>query len=298
MLRFARSFAVPSLDLAYQSLDIAHGDFRIRVERCRGIVFDEALVYPATPWSGYGDRPRVDVVLDGRVRDSENGQVRWLEAGGFAVGRALDSLYARNDADSFVLAIEYQLGSLGTSAPVGLPTGALSPGDLARLRDRADQLLSPAPERLAATPSLVADVLSCLRSAGLPFDAFRARDLVAPVPAPFQRVADALGQALSTLEEQPGTDRLALALDLSRRRVADLVSAVVTRYGLNGQDWRTMRDRFRTFTALMAASHPRATTELVARAVGYGSPNALCHAFRAAGFPSPGNVRAALARLS
>ena len=73
---------------------------------------------------------------------------------------------------------------------------------------------------------------------------------------------------------------------------------IVGKYGLNGSDWRTIRDRWRLNTALLAMSHPRARTESVATAVGYGSPNALCHAFREANIPSPGSIRDALARLA
>jgi AraC-like DNA-binding protein len=58
-----------------------------------------------------------------------------------------------------------------------------------------------------------------------------------------------------------------------------------------------MRDRWRLTMSAVALSHPLARTEDVARAVGYGSSNALCQAFRIANLPSPGQVRARLAIL-
>jgi AraC-like DNA-binding protein len=86
-------------------------------------------------------------------------------------------------------------------------------------------------------------------------------------------------------------------LGLSRRRIAELIGELTSRYGMNGTDWRTMRDRWRVHSSLLAMSHPSARTEDVALAVGYGSANALCHAYRVANLPPPGQIRAALARL-
>jgi hypothetical protein len=151
--------------------------------------------------------------------------------------------------------------------------------------------------RAAAVTGLVGAIFARLRSAGVPFDAWRAKDLIVPVPPTLQRVADALGRNLSRIGTQPGTAELERELGLSRRRIAQLVGELASRYGLNGTDWRTMRDRWRVLASLLAMSHPLARTEAVARAVGYGSANALCHAYREASLPSPSQVRAALTRL-
>ena len=297
MLAFRRSFEMPEIGVLYTVAEYAHPAFRVRVERGRGVETDEALMFPACAWSGYGDRPRLDVVLQGQVRDVENGVTRWLGRSHFAIGRALDSLYMRTQGPEVVLlSVEWSLGSLGTSAPVGLPSGSLSPRDAATLAASVDALLTPAHEATAA--GRIGDVVALLRSAGVPFDAWRARDLVAPVPSSLQRVADAVGRNLSRLGDSPGMAELERELGVSRRRVAQLVGELAGRYGLNGTDWRTMRDRWRVLASLLAMSNPAARTEVVARAVGYGSANALCHAYREANLPSPGLVRGALARLA
>ena len=282
-----------------------HPGFRVRVERVRGMTYDEALVYPHVGFSGIGDRPRLDVVLRGHVRDTENGTARWLDAGGFAIGRALDSLYMRMQSqDVLCLGIEWNLGTLGTSAPTGLPTGALDARDREALTASAEALLAGdeeghgGPLGRGSSIRIIADVLTRLRAAGLPFDVWRARDIVAPVPEPCQRVARALGRALSRLDLRPSSRDLEAELGVSRRRVADLVAEFGARFGINGgRDWRTMRDQWRLVMSVMAMSNPRARTEDVARAVGYGSANALCHACREAGLPSPGAVRGLLAGL-
>jgi AraC-like DNA-binding protein len=233
------------------------------------------------------------------VRDIENGVVRWLRPGEFTIGRALDSLYMRTQGEELLLlSIEWNLGSLGTSAPIGLPTGGLHPLDVVRLTADAGELLSPdtaASETVMV--GVIGRVMARLRAAGVPFDCWRAKDLLTPVPGSLQRVADAVGGHLSRIGDKPGTADLEAALGVSRRRVAQLVAELSSRYGMNGTDWRTMRDRWRLQAAMLAMSHREARTEEVARAVGYGSPNAFCHAFREAKLPSPGLIRTALARL-
>jgi hypothetical protein len=62
MLSFRRSFAMPSIGVAYTVHDFAHSNFRVRAEHGRGIAADEAMMFPAVAWSGYGDRPRIDII--------------------------------------------------------------------------------------------------------------------------------------------------------------------------------------------------------------------------------------------
>ncbi|MBX3234482.1 MAG: helix-turn-helix transcriptional regulator [Labilithrix sp.] len=300
MLLFRRSFAMPSIGAYYTLVDHAHSAFRVRIEHGRGVACDEAMMFPAVAWSGYGDRPRLDVVLRGRVRDVENGVVRWLTPGDYAIGRALDSLYMRIEGDEvLLLSIEYNLGSLGTSAPIGLPTGALASAAVADITADAEELLrvGRGPNQDAIVAGAIGRLFARLRAEGVPFDAWRARDLVVPVAPALQRVADALGSSLSNIGGAPGTRDLEQALGVSRRRVSQLVGELASRYGMNGMDWRTMRDRWRVGSSLLAMSNPRARTEDVAAAVGYQSANAFCHAYRQANLPSPGSVRTELARL-
>lgn len=298
MLSYRRSFEMPRIGVAFVVADYAHPDFRLRIEQGRGFTVDEQLSFPAITWSGYGDRPRLDVVLRGDVRDRENGVTRRLGAGSFAIGRALDSLYMRASAreqELLCLSIEWNLGSLGTSAPVGLPDGTLSASSLEELTRASQALLAPAPR--AEAVGILARILARLRADGLPFDTWRARDLASPAAPAHQRVADAVGRALSRLDAKPSLADLQAELGLSRRRVGDLVGEVSTRYGLNGSDWRSLRDRWRLSSAVLAMSNAEARTEDVAAAVGYGSANALCQAFNDASLPSPRLVRGALDRL-
>jgi AraC-like DNA-binding protein len=279
---------------------LAHPSFHVRIEHTRRVCIDDTLTYPNIPWSGYGTRPRVDVVLRGDCRDSENGVTRWLSPGQFTIGRALDSFYMRSQGEeALVLGIEYDLGSLGTSAPIGLPVGAMSESDRAHLAAACEELLDSSDRgerRPESAIGVVGRIVSRLHAIGLPFDSWKAKDLVTPIPPLLQRVADALGQNLSRLRTKPGVGNLERELGLSRRRIADLVSELSKRYGLNGSDWRTQRDGWRLHCGLAAMSHPDARTEDVAEAIGYGSANAFCHALREAHLPAPGQVRAELER--
>src|SRR5262249_39636709 len=102
MLSFRRSFSMPEIGVHYTVHDFAHPSFRVRAEHGKGISADEALMFPNVAWSGYGDRPRIDVILRGEARDVENGVTRWLSRGDFAIGRALDSLYMRTQGEELL----------------------------------------------------------------------------------------------------------------------------------------------------------------------------------------------------
>ena len=64
------------------------------------------------------------------------------------------------------------------------------------------------------------------------------------------------------------------------------------RYGLSGLDgasWRSVRDFYRVLVGSILASSPVMTTRRLASVLGYGSPEAICHAFANAGMPSSGS---------
>jgi hypothetical protein len=63
------------------------------------------------------------------------------------------------------------------------------------------------------------------------------------------------------------------------------------RYGLHGgQSWRAVRDDYRLVVASILMSHRDTTSRAVAGLVGYGSTEALDHAFRNAGLPRPSQL--------
>jgi hypothetical protein len=72
---------------------------------------------------------------------------------------------------------------------------------------------------------------------------------------------------------------------------------VHTRYGLLGRGegrWRGLRDKTRLGIATIFLSHPDATPADVAKAIGYGSVEALHHALAGVGLPPPRALQRAL----
>lgn len=273
----------------YEIHEALHTLFRVRVTRTAGVTLDEHLLYPATDWTGDGARPQAEITLEGRLRNTENGEVRWVEPGTFAIGGALDTLYARVEADSLILSVDWALGSLGARAPRGLPTGALS--EAARRT-----LITHAHTIIGGDLSVVPSVLTTLSAAGLPLDPI-ASDLELSIEEEDRAVVAALSEAMSNLAASPMSVDLERTLQRSRRHVVEVVRRVASRFGLNGSDWRSLRDRFRLNAAAVLCTHAEARTDNVARAVGYGSSRALCHAFARAGLPAPSTMRAAVEAL-
>jgi AraC-like DNA-binding protein len=92
---------------------------------------------------------------------------------------------------------------------------------------------------------------------------------------------------LSTLDE------VSLASGSSLRQLARDVDGFRRALGLRG-GWRETTRRYRLKLAVIALSCPDATIAEVARAVGYGSVEAMARAFRDAGLPPASVVRAAV----
>lgn len=280
--------------------ELFHTRFRVRLTRTVGITYDEALMFGPVPWDGDPARPQVELTLRGHLRSSEGGRARWNGAGSFAIGSSLESLYARLEPDTEVLSFDWQRGSLGARVPVDLPVGTVSSASRRALTACAATLANPVldPARdPAATDRLVAEMLGVLRGEGVPLDRVDPGDLAEPV-APWEHgVLAGLTQAMTHLSDNPMAVDLEATCARSRRAVVDRVHKVATRFHLNGSDWRALRNRFRLAAALALSSHARARTEDVARALGYGSPRALCNALAREGLPAPQAARAALAAL-
>ena len=290
MLVLRRIAHEPISGARYEIHEALHTQFRVRVTRTVGVILDEHLLYPATDWTGDGARPQVEVTLEGRLRNTENGEMRWVDPGSFALGGALASLYARVERDSLILSVDWALGSLGARIPRGLPSGELSATSHNELIDHAHALIG-------GDVAVVPRVLEVLRAEGVPLDPISAEDLHLSIDEEDRAVVAALTTAMTNLGASPMSVDLERTLGRSRRHVVDSVRRVAARFGLNGSDWRSLRDRFRLNAAAVLCTHEHARTEHVARAVGYGSARALCHALARAGLPTASAMREAVESL-
>jgi AraC-like DNA-binding protein len=293
MVVLRRRVSHAPLGAVFTTHDALHSHFRVRLARSRRIVLDDHLLYPSMPWTGAGDRQRLDVVLRGELRCRDGSIERWLGPGDFFIGGAVDSLYTRmQGADALYLSIEWDARLLGTRMLGDSSSASLTARGLARLTETSLGIAE-----VADATTTIADVLAQLRAEGLPFDVLETADLVESTDPMLRRLGGAMGDALSRLSDNPASVDLELAFGASRRTVVRMVEAFLRRYRLNGTSWRPFRDRWRLVAAAALMSGVGARTEDVARSVGYGSPNAFCYAFAQAGLPSPGRIRAALHQL-
>jgi AraC-like DNA-binding protein len=298
MLVFRRTFALPGTEAAFLYHDLSTPHFRVTILRSRAVTYDELLLYDGTAveWGGVDGRPQLHVVLDGHMRLFDRGVHRWLLPGEFALARDMRNLYTRAGGErSLSMAIQWERRE-ERRLPPGLPTGQLSLRDTATLRRIVDRILQnrDPPARL---PALVGDILACLSASGLSFEGFREETLGCTIPARVRETALHLGSRLSRLGERPALVDLEMDLGVSRRQVLRQLSEVSSVYGLNGQTWRQMLDRWRMTAASTLASLEGARTEAIATALGYGDPSALCHALQQSGLPTPREIRPLLAKL-
>ena len=170
----------------------------------------------------------------------------------------------------------------------------ISPRDLARVERTLARIVSGAP-RLEAD---VADLFALFSGMGVLSDRPMG-DLVVPPSPRVARVGAAIDGVLSRSGVRPMVVDLMRALDCSERQARYLVSEYVGAYALQGaREWRTLVNVWTTYLAGLLMTAKGATTEGVAALLGYGSPNALCHALTNAGLPTPGEMRRKVQELA
>jgi AraC-like DNA-binding protein len=257
--------------------------------RLAGVVDDERLLPTSIGRGIPGRRTRLHVVLTGRATAWAGGQCWELGPGDALVVRPVATLVGRSsDGES----LEMDWDSL-TDAPL-----------VEHLRVSPRLLVSSAALSAALADLAAPDAVARLVKAGRDFLRVAAADgLDTPIDPDelatsgpdAQRLMHVIDGALSQLHTNPSTVDLETTLAVSRRTLTRHVRRVHTAYGLcglgDGVDWKSIRDFYRLRVASILMSNPRAGTREIARAVGYGSPDAMCHAFAHVGLPSPGRVR-------
>lgn len=287
MIYSHRSHA-PDLAGASISLDRAIGEsVLIRAVEIRGLVQDERLL--GSPMGSH--RSRLTVLLAGDATVFAGDQPLVLAPGGFVASSRIGATRSRA-ANCRILEIDWDSGWAGGGVlESDLVRGTLSEPTLARLEQFARALGAP---ELAPAPALAA--FRALARDGLPFDLRALERELTPSALDDRRVMDALDTVLCRLEHSPDTQDLIALLGFTRRTLSRRLRQLSECYRMDAgaYDWRSERDVYRGIVAAMFLSHPDATTIGVSRMLGYRSAEALCHAFRRAGLPSPGRVRRAL----
>lgn len=219
----------------------------------------------------------------------------WLSPGDYAAGGTVGDLYTRVEAGSLGLRLEWDDGWLvGRTSPT-LASGSLS---LLALRRVQTLLARPSESMWGDEPArTLTAVLDVLRAEGLPFECASIGDVTDPAALALHSTAEAVSRCLTRLHDAPMTIDLETELSASRRTVARRLGLLATVYGTNGVGLRELRGRWRIVAASALATAEGITTEDAARACGFGSAGALCHAFARAGLPSPAHIADAVRAL-
>ncbi|APR76853.1 Hypothetical protein A7982_02200 [Minicystis rosea] len=248
--------------------------------------FDEALepeVARGAAWS------RARVVLEGEVLARVAGRDVVLRRGGMLACATWSMAPLRGlTATSDVLNVAWLSGGpLGARAPTG--DVASLPGAVQAAMDDLARAIG-GHERAALGGALRA-VISALRALGIDLDEDAATGSAGAVEPADHRFADAIQAVLFPLSARPMAADLGHRLDRSDRHVLRLAQRYFERFHVTVSGWREYVHAMRIGVGMFLASHPRSRTEGVSRTLGFSSPTALCHAFHAAGLPSPQALR-------
>jgi hypothetical protein len=293
MLVSHRSLRAPRLGVTIEKHSAAHARFRLECVHNTRVVSEDDLSLRALRRRGRLSRPGASVILAGRARITVDGVARWLEAGDVCLIPAKGAVVMRIEGDEYrSLFLEWDPGSLGGS--LGSSIARLDAASLDRLRAVASAMTTADADAAARA---VVEIANVLRASGIALDRHDARDLVESIPEPTLALSRALDDVLSDLENGPAMVDLETRLGLSARHVQRRVAELNERYGFNAQGFRDalVVRRLTVGPALMTVRG--ATTEAVARILGYASPATFCRALAHANLPSPGRIAEEVAAL-
>jgi len=241
------------------------------------------------------DRPRrrrgITIVLAGSLDEFVAGRELRVGAGQMLVVPEMVCRAGLCTGD--VLELDWDPGALGDRAVAPTPCVVrLGQAAFDAAKTLARALSSAAEERDTIAGPFIA-LQRALASEGLAFDT---EVLFAPTPRADQIVHALIDRQLCSLDTSPMMVDMD-ELGLSRRTLTRRVTELQARYGLWGESWRALRDRYRLVVASVLLSHAEATPRSVASIVGYGSVEALDHAFRHAGMMAPAAFQRRLRRV-
>jgi hypothetical protein len=277
---------------------VRHPSFLVKIVQTRGVCSDDVLWEKPRLWSrraGVAVRRRSrsrghGLMRDGRTSvEMRRGYIGYVERGG-------DFRARTEPADAFGVFLQWDPAVFGKAGGPSMSRTPLAAADLARIEAhaRADRQRRAGP-RGGRRGALRRDRVA-RHALGSP-RAGRSRS--PPLAARRARGRGDRRRPLAIGRKRPMVVDLMRALDCSERQARYLVGEYVEAYALQGAtEWRTLVNVWTTYLAGLLMTAKGATTEGVAGLLGYGSPNALCHALTNAGLPSPGEMRRIVAQLT
>jgi hypothetical protein len=275
---------------------VRHPSFLVKIVHSRGVCSEDILWEKLRLWTVVPDWPCVAIPVrgHGQMRDGRTalemrrGYVGYVERGEYFRART-------EPVDAFGVFLQWDPAVFGRSGDVRMWRTPIATRDLARVERVLGRIVTGAPGLEAD----VAELFAIFASLGVIAERPALGDLVIPPSPRVARVGAAIDGVLSRTGARPMVVDLTRALGCSERQARYLVGEYVEAYALQGAtEWRTLVNVWTTYLAGLLMTANGATTEGVAGLLGYGSPNALCHALTNVGLPSPGELRRQVANLA
>jgi hypothetical protein len=290
--------SVDGIDVDYAEGWTFHPAFRVFTTRLHGGVLDEGVLGERAVRRSVPKSPRGGLVL---VRSGEvllrlrgPGHPRLLRAGDAALVAPGDYLARMDPAGTeavAVTAIDWVVGLGGGACRSGADIGHLAPSTLAA----ADELsLAAADDETNRTTAATCALLDSLRSEGIPLERMTASDIGIELPDVLQRLARCFARTASRPGASAGMTDLVQATGRSPRQVARLIADFSERFEMANTGYRDAMMRSRVHLGSMFMSARNATTEAVAKFLGYSDATAYCRAHAGLGVPSPAELARAL----
>jgi hypothetical protein len=297
VLLSVQSFEVEEVGIHRRSWAIDAPGLWIRLVRQAGMGADERLVRLLGFGRAPSSRNLVGVVLRGSSFVSVGGgSFQEMTAGDVMLLPGRASYAARLEATaaaSFSLTIELDRDVWGVAA---LTSSLGRLGDLTRVNEHAESLCA-AIERAWAEPSeralvdrALEDLFAGLREDGLPIPSIDARAFASLSPS-LSVLGRAVDRALSQNRSRAMLVDVETDGNVCARTLQRSLPALCALWGQSVESFREHTRRNLLARACWSMTNPRATTELIAQAVGFSTPNAFCRAMATYGLPSPGRVR-------
>jgi hypothetical protein len=264
---------------------------RIRLTRVTNVTYEDEVTCLATGGSFHEPWPTVVIALDAPEVVRFGGTRRVLEPGE-AMLAPNGALRVRGGERGSALFVQWDPGKAERCDAAQV--ARLSHADLAALRALTVVLDEPGWGGPHVSHAM-AGLFERLGALGIRVRRFEPREL--DVEPRIARSARGIARALFECD-RPAVCDLEEKLGVCARHASRHFDTVARHLEMRQRTWTRLRNSIRLGFATVFMTAPSATTERVAAMHGYSGPTAMCRAFARAGLPSPGSVRAAVARLA
>lgn len=255
-----------------------------------GLRYDDELAVKTLGAGFEGKRCRLSFVLEGSARLHAGQTAADLRPGQFFFSPDAQQQWTQTDHLE-VLELDWEPEALA-SPMASLPAhGTLGPSARARVKEVALSLSLARGQAPLAFAAQFPEMLEVVASIGASVN----RDFrLGEAPQPNEWLFEKVDEVLEGLDQNPQSVDLELRTGLPRQKLSRLVKDLHQRFALTGtsdSSWRSVRNFYRLLMASIILGHPEAHPARVSRLVGFGSLEAMDHAFANSGMPTPEQLR-------